>query len=58
MSFDKDYPNRKDQRKPYHGSSKYDHSCRPHGSCPHCESNRAHRLKKREPTPELVGAEV
>lgn len=43
MSFDKEYPNRKDIRKPYYKSSRFDHSCRPGGSCPHCSNNRKYR---------------
>lgn len=40
MGFDKDYPNRKDHRKPYHDSRAFDHSCRNNKSCSWCESNR------------------
>ena len=40
MSFDKTYPNRKDQRADYHKSGKFDASCRPGGSCPYCQGNR------------------
>ena len=48
MSFDKNYPNRKDWRKPYHKSKGFDNSCRPHGSCPWCEGNRKYSdIKKR-----------
>jgi hypothetical protein len=51
MAFDKQYPNRKDWRKPYLGktSKKVDRTCRPHGSCPYCESGRLHANKRREP---------
>lgn len=49
MSFDKKYPNRKDHRKPFYGSKRFDHSCRNHGSCGYCKSNRTHANKKREP---------
>lgn len=47
-SFDKDYPNRKDKRRQYHGSKAIDPSCRPGGSCPWCQSGRKHKHKKRE----------
>lgn len=40
MGFDKRYPNRKDKRKAYTGSKRFDRSCRNHGSCGYCESNR------------------
>jgi hypothetical protein len=46
MSFDKYYPNRKDQRKPYYRSGKYDSSCRPHGGCKWCENNRLIQERK------------
>ena len=48
MSFDKDYPNRKDRRKQYFKSGKFDRSCRCHGGCPYCEANRLHSTKVRE----------
>jgi hypothetical protein len=47
MSFDKDYPNRKDHRKPYtKKAEKCNRSCRPGGSCPYCRNGR---LRKRKP---------
>ena len=46
MSFDKEYPNRKDHRKPYYKSGKFDQTCRPGGSCPHCKNNREKKKKK------------
>lgn len=49
MSFDKSYPNRKDRRKPYRGSKRFDRSCRNHGSCGYCERNRKYSSKHREP---------
>jgi len=48
MSFDKDYPNRKDWRTPYHKSKRFDRSCRPGGNCGWCESNRTIVSKKLE----------
>lgn len=48
MSFDKDYPNRKDKRKPYKGSKAFDGSCRPHGKCDYCRGNRMHKDEKRK----------
>lgn len=42
MSFDKEYPNRKDRRKAYPKNSAraVDPSCRSHGGCPACEQAR------------------
>jgi hypothetical protein len=48
MSFDKVYPNRKDQRKQYYGSGKFDRTCRCHGGCSYCKNNRLHNTKKRK----------
>lgn len=49
MSFDKDYPNRKDWRKPYYsGSKRFDRTCRNHGSCDWCRDNRLHQRIKEE----------
>lgn len=48
MAFDNNYPNRKDKRKPYYKSKVFDRSCRNHGSCDYCKSNRLHTNKKRE----------
>lgn len=42
MTFDKHYPNRKDHRKQYYGSARFDRSCRPGGDCPYCKENRFH----------------
>ena len=46
MSFDKEYPNRKDWRKPYKGSKRFDVSCRNHGGCGWCEGNRRYQYIK------------
>ena len=47
MSFDND--RRKDHRKPYLKSKRFDRSCRVHGSCGcRCRSNREHATKQRE----------
>jgi len=48
MAFDKDYPNRKDKRKPYYKSKAFDRTCRNGGSCPYCAEGRQHKNKKRE----------
>ena len=46
MSFDNDYPNRKDWRKPYSGSKVFDAYCRNHGRCPYCANNRCYNVHK------------
>ena len=38
--LDKAIDNKKEYRKPYRGSKRFDHSCRNHGSCSYCEGNR------------------
>jgi hypothetical protein len=49
MSYDnKNYPNRKDWIKPYHGAGRYDRSCRCNGRCSYCRDNRLHSRKLRE----------
>lgn len=40
MSLEKAIEHKKEKRKPYRGSKRFDHSCRNHGSCGYCESNR------------------
>lgn len=49
MSFDTDYPNRKDRRKPFRRSASFDRSCRNHGDCDYCQGNRTHRNLRRAP---------
>lgn len=45
MSFDK-YMG-KERRKHYRGSKAVDSTCRNHGSCDWCRSNRTHSTRKR-----------
>lgn len=45
MSLDKAIQHGKEKRKPYTGSERYFKSCRNHGSCPWCESNRKHKFR-------------
>lgn len=52
MSFDKKYPNRKDHRKPFRGSKRFDHTCRNHGSCPWCRDDRLIQARRDEPPDE------
>ena len=40
MSLEKAIAHGKEHRKPYRGSKAFDCSCRNHGSCGYCESNR------------------
>ncbi len=40
MSLEKAIIHKKEKRKPYRGSKAFDCSCRNHGSCSYCESNR------------------
>lgn len=47
MGFDKNYPNRKDWRKPYRKSKAFDSSCRNHGGCKRCYSDRMHKHNKK-----------
>lgn len=48
MSLDKAILYGKEHRSCYHGSKSFDKTCRSHGGCPYCESNRKHseRLKR------------
>ncbi len=46
MSFDKNYPKRKDHRKPYRGSKAVDSGCRPGGDCPYCQAGRKHKRQR------------
>jgi hypothetical protein len=43
LSFDKEYPNRKDHRKRYRGSKRFDRSCRNQGNCSYCAEGRQHK---------------
>lgn len=47
MGFDKVYPNRKDKRKPFRKSARFDRSCRHGGSCDYCLGNRTHNTDKK-----------
>lgn len=49
MSLDKAIKSGAEKRKPYYKSALHDRSCRNHGGCGHCESNRTHRNKRKEP---------
>lgn len=48
MSFDNDYPQRKDRRKPYRDSRSFDRSCRHGGDCDYCKKNRTRKRELEE----------
>ena len=48
MALDKGIKFGKEKRKPYYDSRKFDSTCRNHGSCSVCESNRTIANKRRE----------
>ena len=49
MSLDKAILYGKEHRTNYRGSRQYLTSCRNHGGCPFCESNRLHKFRDRHP---------
>lgn len=48
MSLYKAIKHRKEYRKPYYGSKRFDSSCRTGGDCPYCVGSRLHSVKKQE----------
>ena len=48
MSLDKAIKYGKEKRKPYRKAQAIDYTCRCHGGCPYCESNRLHSTKRRK----------
>ena len=48
MSLDKAIEHGKEKRKPYYGEQAIDCTCRPHGSCEWCRSNRLYKQLKME----------
>lgn len=42
-SLDKAIEHGKEKRNPYYGAQAIDHTCRPHGSCEWCKSNRLYQ---------------
>ena len=48
MSLDKAIEHKKEKRKPYYRSKRFDKACRCHGGCPYCLHNRMHRYVKEE----------
>lgn len=54
MSNDKAIESGKEKRATYRGSKAIDSSCRNHGSCPWCESNRKYKERRLEALNELT----
>jgi hypothetical protein len=48
MSLYKSINHKKEKRKPYYTTGRFDPTCRPNGGCPYCRNNRAHKHKKKE----------
>lgn len=48
MSLEKSIKHGKEKRKPYYKSKAQDKTCRPGGSCPHCQGNRQHKHEKQK----------
>lgn len=46
MSLNKAIKNGKEHKKPYRGAKSVDKTCRNHGSCPWCKSNRTFKNQK------------
>lgn len=46
MSLEKSIKHGKEKRRPYYGAPAFDHSCRPGGDCPYCQSNRKHKHRR------------
>lgn len=47
MTLDKAIKHGKEKRKPYKGAKAVDRSCRNHGDCDWCKSNRLYKNTKR-----------
>lgn len=52
MSLDKAIAHGKEHRKPYRGAKAVDPSCRNHGTCEYCKSNRLHKYERQKPLEE------
>lgn len=48
MSLDKAIEHGKEKRKPYYGAQAVDRTCRCHGTCEWCKSNRLYKRLKTE----------
>lgn len=49
MSLNKAIQHGKEHRKPYRGGKAIDKTCRNHGGCPACLSNRMHKFLRQMP---------
>ncbi len=47
MSLDKAIIHKKERRKPWRGSKRFDKTCRNHGGCDWCKGNRLYSTKKK-----------
>lgn len=52
MSLDKAIKHHKEHRKVYRGGKAIDKTCRNHGGCPACLSNRTHTTEQRKQSAE------
>ena len=48
MGLEKAIKHKKEYRKPYQDSRRFDYTCRNHGSCNYCLDNRMHSSKRRK----------
>lgn len=48
MGLEQAIIHKKEHRKPYHDSRRFDATCRNHGYCPWCMLNRLHKGKVQE----------
>ena len=48
MSLEQSIIHGKEHRKPYHGSQRFDKTCRCHGGCNYCQGNRMHSTEVRK----------
>lgn len=53
MSLDKAIKHGKEHRKPYRGGKAVDSTCRNHGGCPCCLSNRMHKYRRQMPIDQI-----
>lgn len=68
MTLDKSITHGKEQRRKFRGSKAFDRSCRNHGDCPACFSDRTTQYVKAEPleeehevkfrTPKMTGRKI
>jgi len=47
MSLDKAVKHKKEKRKPYYKSKRFDKTCRNHGSCGYCKDNRTKKINEK-----------